>query len=432
MVMGIYHFYQNKDLNENLDLEQQKKNISVFLKKQICTENLVIFIGSGCSVPDIPLMSKTMKEIIDSEPTIKDVIKEFLRTKSLGYIIEMIKEKKDEHFKDLLECIEQEETESSGCLNDFLEDLSKENCAKDNKLWQLLEEFYDSYTDIESLFNWLQNGIKFNPSNQAIADALKMLKEKFVEKIPVLGDECYKGSTFRNYRDFYKYIFQGKSELKPKISIFTTNYDLFNEHGLEANHISYTTGFSHTLNRKFDINQFKYRVVDDTNRYKDKWQPVFKEANLYKIHGSINWVTRDGKYLYQIDSNEDSEKVIIYPTVLKHMETAQSPYSELFREFANCLQKKNTTLMVIGYGFPDEHINNIISQNLSNHDFNLIVFGNQDESKINAFYKNFKESNLHLIGGKIGDNYYAHYFSAIVKEFLAYDENLEDSEEEEA
>ena len=49
--------------------------------------------------------------------------------------------------------------------------------------------------------------------------------------------------------------------------------------------------------------------------------------------------------------------------MLKHKKTAQAPYSELFREFANILQVPNTKLIVMGYGFPDEHINNIISQN---------------------------------------------------------------------
>ena len=85
----------------------------------------------------------------------------------------------------------------------------------------------------------------------------------------------------------------------------------------------------------FDINQFKYRKVDDTDRYKDRWQPVSHEANLYKIHGSINWKTLSGGELYQVEDNSDAQSVVIYPTMLKHRETAQAPYSELFREFSN-------------------------------------------------------------------------------------------------
>ena len=76
--------------------------------------------------------------------------------------------------------------------------------------------------------------------------------------------------------------------------------------------------------------------------------------------------------------------------MLKHKQTAQAPYSELFREFANILQVPNTTLIVMGYGFPDEHINNIISQNLKNQDFNLIVLVIKQRKKWVNFSKILK------------------------------------------
>lgn len=107
--------------------------------------------------------------------------------------------------------------------------------------------------------------------------------------------------------------------------------------------------------------------------------------------------------------------------MLKHQETAQSPYSELFREFSTVLQKQNTTLIVMGYGFPDEHINNIISQNLQNQDFNLIIFGDISEDKMKEFYKKFeKKINLHIIGGQIDSGIKGHYFDVIVKEYLSH------------
>ncbi|MBH4789262.1 SIR2 family protein, partial [Staphylococcus aureus] len=206
-------------------------------------------------------------------------------------------------------------------------------------------------------------------------------------------------------------VFDKRTEQKSKVSIFTTNYDLFNEYALENNNIIYSTGIQNTILKKFDINQFKYRVVDDTNRYKEKWQPVSKEANLYKIHGSINWKSNEEGELQQIDFNDEDDQVVIYPTMLKHKETAQAPYSELFREFSNCLQIKDTTLIIIGYGFPDEHINNIIAQNLKNQDFNLIIFGDVKEENVKNFYDNFKNFNLHLIGGNSSKaEQKAHYF----------------------
>lgn len=79
--MGIYHFYRGKDEIEKLDLEQKKTNISSFIKSQFSAENLVFFIGSGCSVPAIPLMSTTMRDIVNDRTEILDIIKKIFKYK---------------------------------------------------------------------------------------------------------------------------------------------------------------------------------------------------------------------------------------------------------------------------------------------------------------------------------------------------------------
>ncbi len=376
--MSIYHFYQGKDENEGLDLEQQKQNISSFIKAQFSAENLVFFIGSGCSVPAIPLMSQTMKTIIGKHGDILFVIKQYLDTKNVNLLINSLDDKETIKGEIVRLC----ESHSLETIADLYNHIIKSQLCDKEELLEIYENFCSSFSDIESLLNWIQNGLNFSPNNEQLLNAFRILKDEFIASIPKLDSDSYKGDVFKTYADFYKFVFSNRTEESSKISVFTTNYDLFNEYSLEANNIVYTTGFPSTLAKRFDINQFKYRLVDDTNRYKDKWQPVFKEANLYKIHGSINWISGEDGFLYQSNSTvTDDDVVVIYPTMLKHKETAQAPYSELFREFSNCLQKKNTTLIVMGYGFPDEHINTIISQNLKNQDFNLIIFRNKNESK---------------------------------------------------
>lgn len=425
--MSIYHFYQGKDENERLDLEQQKQNISSFIKAQFSAENLVFFIGSGCSVPAIPLMSQTMKTIIKKHDDILSVIKEFLKTKNVGLLINSLDDK-DTLKEELVKLYKDPRLGTIGDLNKYI--IQNQLCCEEQFL-KSYDDFCSSFSDIESLLNWIQNGLNFRPNNKDLLNIFRILKEEFIASIPKLDSNEYKGDVFKTYADFYQFVFSNRTEESSKISVFTTNYDLFNEYSLEANNVAYTTGFPSTLAKRFDINQFKYRLVDDTNRYKDKWQPVFKEANLYKIHGSINWISGEDGFLYQSNSTiTDDDVVVIYPTMLKHKETAQAPYSELFREFSNCLQKKNTTLIVMGYGFPDEHINTIISQNLKNQDFNLIIFGNKNESKLNDFYEEFKNRDLHLIGGQF-DNKNAHHFSVITEEFLNYQKKvLNDVEED--
>lgn len=364
----LYHFQSTSDNIKDIEeIDEQIHQIGIFLKESLRAKNLAIFIGSGCSTPEIPMMGVTMTKIL-SKPENTDI---------LEIVQKYIGANETENFK-----------------------------------------------DIEGLLNWLQNGINFE-RNRTTRENLMLIfdkiKEQFIESIPKWGNEKYiKSTTIDTYTKFYKYIFDSRSIENSKLAIFTTNYDLFNEFALENNNFSYTSGFTTDLKQAFDINQFKYRVVDDTERYKDKWQPVKKEANIYKLHGSINWSQNDHGTLCQ--NNTATENIVIYPTMLKHQETAQSPYSELFREFSTVLQKQNTTLIVMGYGFPDEHINNIISQNLQNQDFNLIILGDIFEDKMKEFYQKFKNKiNLHIIGGQIDSSIKGHYFDVIVKKYLSHD-----------
>lgn len=361
----LYHFQGiDNHLKGIENIEEQINHIGTFFKSSLRAKNLSIFIGSGCSTPATPMMGATMKKITSKKEN-EDIVKKI--KKYTG------------------------------------------------------EEKVDNFVDIEGLLNWLQNGINFEKNKvkrSKLIITFNKIKEEFISTIPSWDDNKYTdSSTIDTYTQFYKYVYNSRSIDSSKLSVFTTNYDLFNEFALENNSFSYTTGFTTELRQSFDVNRFKYRLVDDTERYKDKWQPVKKEANLYKIHGSINWFQDENEMLCQ--SNYASDNIVIYPTMLKHQETVQSPYSELFREFSTALQKPNTTLIVMGYGFPDEHINNIISQNIQNQDFNLIIFGDMSEDKMETFYKKFnKKRNVHVIGGVLRDGRKGHYFDVITNEYL--------------
>lgn len=433
----IYHYENGKDTLDGLNEEQQKKLLNEFINKRFISKNLVFFIGSGCSSGAIELMSKTMSNIIKNEDDVYKKVIGFLNLKSMDYLIsnlesfkQWLEGKKGDNDKVKLKEVEKilgSARDVEKTIGEFVEEQS------DEVKKFIKENFYKSFSDIESLLNWLQNGLSFNPSDKKLKEVIKILKTNFLETIPRLNDSKYKDSeTLSTYQKFYQSVFNFRGVLSNKVTIVTTNYDLFNEYSLENNRIVYSTGFENNLHRKFDVNLFRSRVVDDTNRYKDVWQPTSKEANLLKIHGSINWTSDEEGQLIQKDNIDKTDgEIVIYPTMLKHKQTAQAPYSELFREFANILQVPNTTLIVMGYGFPDEHINNIISQNLKNQDFNLIVFGDKTEKKMGEFFEDFKKvTGFHLIGGNTSiENVKAHYFNYIVNEIINYSSKDESDQE---
>jgi hypothetical protein len=68
----------------------------------------------------------------------------------------------------------------------------------------------------------------------------------------------------------------------------------------------------------------------------------------FKLHGSSNWHTDDGRNLLVMGGNKD---------LLIREHEVLNWYYDQFRAY---LMRPNTRLMVIGYSFSDDHINNVI------------------------------------------------------------------------
>ena len=78
---------------------------------------------------------------------------------------------------------------------------------------------------------------------------------------------------------------------------------------------------------------------------------------------------------------------MIYPNSSKDRETAEYPYVELFRDFAAALCRPNSTLVLYGYSFGDDHINRIISDMLTIPSTHLVIIAYDDkEGRIMKFY----------------------------------------------
>ncbi|MDE3839055.1 hypothetical protein C0966_06680 [Bacillus methanolicus] len=352
--LNYLNFYKQNDDNYLNAIE----NIKIKLQEYFMSTNLSIFIGSGCSCSSIPLMGNTFKRI-------------------------------------------KNELEDKHLLGEYLD---------------------ENNNNIEKCLDWLISGLQFLkedddkfPSYQALYyTILSKLKDSIISLDPTKSD-----LTLRDYCNFFNYVFSIRKEnhFYP-LNIFTTNYDLFIEKALENVKIHFINGFNGIINREFDPSMFRIRYVDDENRYKDKWDPISRFCRLFKLHGSINWFIENDRVIEKIgyDVSADQSNTVIYPTVNKHMQSLQSPFSELFREFSLQLQKPNMTLIVMGYGFPDEHINQLMQQALSNETFSLIVMGDIREEGLREFYKkNCNKQNLHVIGGDTLDGQMIHYFSYLVE-----------------
>jgi len=142
--------------------------------------------------------------------------------------------------------------------------------------------------------------------------------------------------------DFAEWI--GRANRKYPIEIFTSNYDYLLELGLEEKTIPFYDGFTGTYNPFFNAES-----VEDMGF-------IPNQTKLWKIHGSLGWHfdNKTGK-VWRKDS--EGEDILIYPSSLKYNESKKQPYTAFLDRLTNLLKQPDTILIVCGYSFSDEHIN---------------------------------------------------------------------------
>ncbi|MBR7001446.1 MAG: SIR2 family protein [Neisseriaceae bacterium] len=244
-----------------------------------------------------------------------------------------------------------------------------------------------------------------------IVNQLNNKDDKIEEKMSIvqnfLREEIKLGLDSKEVKEIYKNFYSKITQRSRKspISIFTTNYDLFNEMALDELGFPYNNGFSGTYRRKFNPVSYYYKYVENMNLQKDTWEPVTSFFNLIKLHGSISWV-RENDWIWEQDFKTitDDKTVMIYPTPLKDRSTLMTPYSDLFRVMENRIVQNNSVLIVLGYSFSDDHINRVILNGLSIPSFRLVVFGWSDniekltklkDSRISVIYSEDKDKKIH-------------------------------------
>ena len=211
------------------------------------------------------------------------------------------------------------------------------------------------------------------------------------------------------YKTFYQKIALRNKDLS-RIRVFTTNNDLFNETALDSLNIHYINGFGGGLRKYFNPALFNYTWSKRMDTSIDKYEPVENMVYLYKIHGSINWQETEHKMNNYFNIEElppqqlsPDKSVLIYPTPTKQDKSLGVPYVDLFREFQNKLLEPHSVLFVIGYGFNDRHVNDIIYRALAtNSTINVVIFskkpGEDEKAKKPIFFIN--DNRIFTISGK--------------------------------
>jgi hypothetical protein len=231
--------------------------------------------------------------------------------------------------------------------------------------------------DIEAL---LSHVILLEKTDDTKKDKLNPLRKALENKIK---ESCtLELDITAPHRDFLNKITARKNNAA-RVQLFTTNYDTLIEQA--ANHAGFVVidGFSFTQPREFAGKWFDLDIVNrEKTRLKQEESFVSKVFHLHKLHGSLNW-TKENDKIVQNDNSEDP--LIIYPASEKYESSYEQPYFEMMSRFQQALRKEETLLIVVGFGFQDKHIKNVIVEAVEqNSSFQLLIINYNKSDSISA------------------------------------------------
>jgi hypothetical protein len=159
-----------------------------------------------------------------------------------------------------------------------------------------------------------------------------------------------------------------------RLKLFTTNYDLCFETAAGKQGLIVLDGFSFTQPRYFDPRFFLYDIVRRPTTGDEVGTPLEGVFHIYKLHGSVNWSRKSDNEI-EVDPNPTPDSAcIIYPAKGKYQQSYVQPHLELVSQYFSVLREPNTCLIVIGFGFNDDHLSEpILAAVRTNPHLRLII-----------------------------------------------------------
>ncbi|WP_309614485.1 SIR2 family protein [Flavobacterium sp.] len=249
-------------------------------------------------------------------------------------------------------------------LTKYLRDELCSKTGEKNSFDKLLDEVKLSKLSIENVEDILSfiRGLKEVSignsvrgfSEKDLIDLEKDICSKIVNKLDVeLPD---------NQSPYHKLAKWISNDREKPVEVFTTNYDLLIEQAFEDLGIPYFDGFVGSRQSFFDL-----RAVED-NLIPKHW------TRLWKIHGSINWFQKENKQVFRSSkTHEIGASHLIFPSHLKYEESRKMPYLALIDQLNRFLRQPNSLLIISGYSFNDQHLNDTIVSAIKSNPNTMVI-----------------------------------------------------------
>lgn len=181
--------------------------------------------------------------------------------------------------------------------------------------------------------------------------------------------------------DHVEFVRRLARRANPAAVVFSLNYDPLIERAADQARVRLVDGFVGIEQAFFDAAVFEEQTGRIRGSHKGRvFDATVQPVHLLKLHGSLGWYeyanigVRRRSYASLLPHG--AKRLMIPPQRRKAADTMLPPYSALWSAFRGSLgqdARPLNRLACIGYGFADEHVNDIIEPALSRTDFTLLI-----------------------------------------------------------
>jgi hypothetical protein len=374
---------QVEDLLEGKDDKESRQRLQALIAEWLRMENLVVLTAAGCSIDcGGKIMTSLEKAVLEAVKEIDDKIEE--EVPALSAEIKTIIEER---------------------LKPFNERKTWAKTGFEEWLSYLVNAVYLGSTEkspIASL-TWKDSNVDVESINRLVSYISRAIYAECALELPDKTASDNGEKDIAPHLAFLSKLVTRDSNLG-RTHLFTLNYDTLFEQALELLGIQYFDGFTGRANARFDPSVYGLDVYYPGEIAEGRVRRFDKFLHYYKLHGSIHWkilnqelrarhddisaysayrsksATEKSKELVKKDFALTHNQFGILPTSNKFVQTLDMPYAHLFRAFNARLSAPQTFLLVLGYGFGDEHVTQIIETALMNPALVMLVVEPNPES----------------------------------------------------
>jgi hypothetical protein len=226
-------------------------------------------------------------------------------------------------------------------LTDYLRlEVSKEVAPEDKQTWETLEEKLQ-HLPLEAALNEVQLSTQLT----------SLIIQKTWDNISP-ADRKVLGCVIQNREHLplsrlFRHLFNSTHK---RIQLITTNYDCLAEYAADAAGYAWATGFGYG----YIGSRYSHHLLTIS-----KGNMTFRMADIWKVHGSLNWYRAPDGAIYYLPSvvkpPKDFSPVIVTPGIDKYKRTHEEPFRTIIAG-ADLAMDGGRSFLCIGYGFNDEHI----------------------------------------------------------------------------